>query len=243
MPVPARQLAMLRCRYDLASAHAQRHDVLELGCGSGIGLEFLRPVTQHLIGADFSEDNLREAREHVPLVPVVAVDAHSLPFAPSSFDVVLLLEMIYYLADPTIALAASRSVLRPGGTIVVCLPNPEGAAFHPSPFSHTYPSAGELAAWLTVAGFDAQIFGGFPTGQTSVLGRLVALGTSAVSKLGVMPRTLRGRARLKRLVHGKLRPLGQLNGETVNYPPLEEIEPNSSRTKEFTNLYAVGHRR
>lgn len=240
MPAPDRQMAMARCRYDLAARHARDKAVLEIGCGSGIGLEHLRGVARSLVGGDVSEVNLREARHHVPDVPVVALDALDLPLSDTSMDTVLMLEVIYYLPDLRRALTECRRVLRPGGVLVACLPNREHPGFHPSPFSVGYPSAPELLELLTSTGFEPEVFGGFPSRLDSGAQRVVGRLTRLAWKLGLLPRTLRGRSRLKRLVHGRSQPLNSLRTRDVFYEPIEPVGENGADG--FRNLYAVGRR-
>ncbi|GGQ95377.1 class I SAM-dependent methyltransferase [Deinococcus ruber] len=51
-------------------------------------------------------------------------DAHALPFAAQSFDVMVLLRVLAHLHTPALALAEARRVLRPGGRVVVAAHGP-----------------------------------------------------------------------------------------------------------------------
>lgn len=58
-------------------------------------------------------------------VPAVAVaDAQALPLADHSADVVLLMQMLYHVADRSCALAEARRILRRDGAALVSTPGP-----------------------------------------------------------------------------------------------------------------------
>jgi SAM-dependent methyltransferase len=56
------------------------------------------------------------------LLSVVA-DGEALPFAPSSFDVVIATQVIDYFPNPCRAVAEIHSVLKPGGVLLASVPN------------------------------------------------------------------------------------------------------------------------
>src|SRR5690606_32817718 len=96
-----------------------------------------------------------------------------LPFAPNSFDLAICYEAIYYLADADAFLAESRRVLSPGGTLILCLTNPDWPDFVPGLLTTHYPSAPELARRLSRAGFcHVRLYGALPVTAASDLQRL-----------------------------------------------------------------------
>src|SRR5207248_2003143 len=101
-----------------------------------------------LVAGDTSPELLEEARRHVPDADLVHFSAEEFPFPDASFDVVLMLEMIYYVGNQERAIAEARRTLRNGGRLLLCLPNRERPDFNPSPYSTHYPSAMEIKALL-----------------------------------------------------------------------------------------------
>lgn len=94
--------------------------ILELGCGSGNVLGALRPFGE-VVGLE-ADPALRAAG----IAEGLDVRAGALPYdigvAPGWADAVLLLDVIEHLDDDAAALAAARSAVRPGGTLVVTVP-------------------------------------------------------------------------------------------------------------------------
>ncbi len=76
-----------------------------------------------VVGADFSEGMLRQARRKLrdvrrPRVPLVAADALALPFADGAFACVTSAFLLRNLADLRRGLAEMRRVTRPGGLVI-----------------------------------------------------------------------------------------------------------------------------
>jgi ubiquinone/menaquinone biosynthesis C-methylase UbiE len=152
-PVSADQLALARQRYAWARGFCNQADVLELACGPGFGWTTLRPVAKSLLLADVSQPMVDLARQVAPADCVMQIDAHQLPLADASRDVVLIFEAIYYLADIAKFLAEAARVLRPGGHLLIATTNPDLFDFHPSPHSQRYLGLQALQQALQTAGF------------------------------------------------------------------------------------------
>jgi ubiquinone/menaquinone biosynthesis C-methylase UbiE len=94
--------------------------VLDAGCGTGYlaaGLRRARPDV-FVAGADLSEGMLANARA-VGAEALVQADAGRLPFAATSFDLVVARGVLHHLPDVAAALREWRRVLRPGGAVVL----------------------------------------------------------------------------------------------------------------------------
>jgi SAM-dependent methyltransferase len=239
MPMPAQQQAMARTRYEFAALHSKDRDILELACGTGFGVEYLADVARAVTGADIATGNLEQARRHVPGAMFVRLDGHDLPFGACSFDTVIVFEAVYYFADPRRVLGECRRVLRPQGSLLLSLPNPERRGFHASPHSVEYFSLSELDGLLRQAGFRPELFGGFSTADAGVRERVVGALTGFAQSMRIVPRDLRGRARIKRLLYGKLPPFEGLRSSPVAPAALVPLEPRAAVT-DFKTLYARG---
>jgi len=208
-PATREQLARLYHRYHTAARYVRGGRVLEAACGAGLGLGYLAGRSGRVVGGDFTENLLKTARAYYrDRTPLVNLDAQSLPFRDRSFDLVILFEAVYYLDQPEKFFTESRRVLSPGGTLLIGTVNKDWAEFTPSRFSTKYFSVPALRDSLKRSGFTGmEFFGAFPAETGSSLTKLVGLIRRVASALHLVPATLTGRERLKRLFYGPLRPI------------------------------------
>jgi lipopolysaccharide/colanic/teichoic acid biosynthesis glycosyltransferase/ubiquinone/menaquinone biosynthesis C-methylase UbiE len=235
------QVAMAYLRYHLAGLLATGKRVLEVGCGTGMGLAYLSRRAARVVGCDVSETLLAEAREHLPAVDLVQASAGSLPFDDGSFDVVLMLEMLYYVDDQPAAMAEAVRVLTPGGSVMVCAPNPTRPGFNPSPFSHAYPDVQGLAQLLAAQGLEVSVFGAFRVIPAGSRESLVETARKVAVRLHLVPRSMRVKAWVKRLLYGPRQRLGEVHegmAELAELVPLDAATP----TPAFKNIYAMGRK-
>ena len=93
------QLARLYHRYKFASAYCEDKEIIEVACGSGMGLGYIAKSARRVVGADIDEHNLNIAIKYYKGrqgIELKKLDAHQLYFRDNSFDVVVLNEAIYY---------------------------------------------------------------------------------------------------------------------------------------------------
>ena len=97
------------------SLPAARRRVLDVGGGHGRWRALLGNPADYTI-ADVVAP---EALTLQPDLTYVVGDAAALPFAATTFDLVLMIEVLQHLPDPARALAEARRVLAPGGVLVL----------------------------------------------------------------------------------------------------------------------------
>jgi len=95
--------------------------VLENGCGVGMYVEHLAPYAAQVIGLEYDFERARQASGRSPYIVNAAAEA--LPFATASFDVILSHEVLEHVQDDAAAVGEMARVLRPGGRIVLFVPN------------------------------------------------------------------------------------------------------------------------
>jgi SAM-dependent methyltransferase len=95
--------------------------VLDVGCGVGMYTAAFLCETPHVFGVEVERERVLEARERAAGV-VQAVGEH-LPFPDAAFDVVFSHEVLEHVADDRACVAEMVRVTRPGGRIVVFVPN------------------------------------------------------------------------------------------------------------------------
>ena len=96
--------------------------VLDVGCGTGWFSQWANARGGRVTSLDIGVRLLAEARRRAQSRPVAA-DACQLPLASNSFDVVISSECIEHTTNPLLALREIHRVARPGGLIVVTVPN------------------------------------------------------------------------------------------------------------------------
>jgi ArsR family transcriptional regulator len=97
-------------------------DVLDVGAGDGTLAQLLAPRARSITCVDKSDKLARAAKDRLAAhahVRVARADMHELPFERSSFDLVLLSNVLAYTDRPEHAIAESARVLRPGGRLLV----------------------------------------------------------------------------------------------------------------------------
>jgi len=234
------QLAMQYFRYRMAAGVGQGGAVLEIGCGSGMGIPYLSAHARMVVGGDYTMALLEEARRHLSDANLVRMDAQHLPFRDNVFDAVLMLEMIYYVADQQAAFAESRRVLKPGGRLMVCLPNRDRPDFNPSPFSTRYPSLREITALFTRSGFEVRVYGNFSVEAESLRDRVLRPIRHLAVSGNLVPGSMRAKSMIKRMLYGRLPALGAVHDGMADYTEPVELDGSSGSDKRYKNLYAVG---
>lgn len=102
--------------------------VLEYGCGSTAGApKLLEQGAAHVTGFDISEAEITRTRQRAQAqgfadrTEFVVADAHDLPFASDSFELIVGRSILHHL-DLRLALTELRRVLEPGGVAVFSEP-------------------------------------------------------------------------------------------------------------------------
>lgn len=141
-------------------------DILEVGCGTGYVLERIHRAFRDasLTGTELLSEGLTFAAERVPSATLTTMGATASPFV-EAFDVAGAFDVLEHIEDDRAALAGLHRALRPGGLLVVTVPQ------HPSLWSaeddqahHVRRYTGrELWAKVEAAGFRIERMTSFVT--------------------------------------------------------------------------------
>jgi SAM-dependent methyltransferase len=111
-------VAQLQSAIDGITAGAENWRVLEAGCGSRTRIRY--DSRQHLVGIDISALQLERNPD---LDERIVGDVQYYPLAAASFNAITCWNVLEHLDHPELALANYANALKPGGLMVLVLPN------------------------------------------------------------------------------------------------------------------------
>lgn len=219
--VSALQVSRLIQRYVWAAGFCENNIVVDAACGGGHGLGLLGKKARSIVGGDIDHSILVSCRRHYQdRFPLVEWDVQDLPLGNNTVDVLILLEALYYLADPGRFIRECRRVIRPGGHLLLSMPNPELFDFHRSIYSYRYFTGAEIATLLQDHGFHVELLAGDPYSTATSLEHLVRPLKALAARYRLIPSSMLGKRLLRRLVFGRLEPLrSELAGNEAPYVP------------------------
>ena len=111
-------------RYVFALPFVENKIVLDIACGTGYGLAFLKRNAKLVTGVDVDIEATRESKgEWDEKTSALLGDGLSLPFKDESFDVVTSFETLEHLSERGKFLSELKRVLRQDGLLVLSTPN------------------------------------------------------------------------------------------------------------------------
>jgi len=102
--------------------------LLDFGCGPGYFLRLLidsKPsrASTHFVGIDISGAAAKVASQVCPEASIIHGSMYQVPLAKNSEDVIVCTEVLEHLLEPRRALDEMMRVLRPGGHVLVSVPD------------------------------------------------------------------------------------------------------------------------
>ena len=204
--VSEEQLERTFHRYMLAQNMSENKEVLDVGCGTGIGLEIIYKSAKNVTAGDLSLDILQMAKQkNSKKINFVSFKAESLPFDKDSFDLIIFFEAIYYLKDAGKFFEESRKVLKPQGKVLFSTANNRLYDFTPSKYSTNYYNIPELQSIILDNGFSkVNFFGYHKVSKSSFRQKLLRPLKALASKTNLIPGSMKGKERLKQIFFGNL---------------------------------------
>ncbi|MCE9558451.1 MAG: class I SAM-dependent methyltransferase [Armatimonadetes bacterium] len=232
-------IKMLATRYAFAANLGKGKDVLEVAHGPGIGLGHLRRHSKSLVCGDYDQDMVDAANSHYSDISQ-KMDAQDLRFDNESFDVVLLLEAIYFVPEGKKAVEEAVRVLRPGGKFMIASANPLFFSFNAAPYSTSYFSPLEYQAIFAENGMTCETLCGFPEERGGLKSKVISVVRKLAVTFKLIPDTMEGKERIKRLLYGELPPFPkEIDPSTME---LETFVPTASVSdlSKYKVIYAIG---
>ena len=156
-------IASVIARYKFASDFAKGKTVLDIGCGTGIGLDFLAESAEVVVGTDYSEETVEYARKGNDNVNLTfeVMDCKDLKFDDGKFDLVTSFNLIEHIHGQEKFIQEVKRVLKPNGIFICSTPNtkvfnPGGQYYHFHVHEFTF---SELKTLLEKYFNEVKIFG------------------------------------------------------------------------------------
>lgn len=239
-PISKEQLFRLYNRYHWSSQYCIDKEVLEVACGSAAGVGYLARFAKSVRAGDYSEKILEKARDYYQSrFEFDQFDAQNIPYNDNSFDVIIIHEALYYIEDATRFIAECQRLLRPNGQIIITSSNKDLFDFNPSPHSTVYHGVIELRKLLENYGFTGDFYGSQPTQDMTLIQKYTRFCKFLAVKLGLIPKTMRGKRFLKRIIFGSpvMMPSEVMPNMTEQEIPLGI--PNNKPCLDFKIIYCV----
>ena len=140
------------------------HLVLDVACGTGEWLQAAHGRGAGIAGVDLSAKAIAFCRENNPAGEFYSQGAESLPFADASVDLVSCLGSLEHFPDKSAALCEMYRVLKPGGALLISVPNSDFLGYRLGLYGGTNQAGvietplpiGEWQQLVTGAGFALQ---------------------------------------------------------------------------------------
>ena len=110
-------------RLEMLREHVSLHDkqILDVGCGVGMYTSAFSRYSPHVFGVEIEHERAYEAQKHT--TGVVVSPGERLPFADNIVDVLFSHEVLEHVDDDSACAREMVRVTRPGGHIVIFVPN------------------------------------------------------------------------------------------------------------------------
>jgi len=235
------QIERLCHRYYWVGDYCAGKHVLEVACGTGQGLGYLKSISKSLHAGDFSAEILTIAKNHYKdRISFTRFNAEKLPYRNECFDVIILFEAIYYIPSAKQFVSECRRVLRNNGMVLIATANKDLYDFNPSPHSYRYFGVVEFEKLFSEHGFSLECFGSTPIDEVSLRQKLLRPVKKLAVHSGLIPKTANGKKFLKRLVFGELMPMPpEIEAGMVPYAPPLALPLGKTDRKHKVIYYAA----
>jgi len=96
--------------------------ILDVGCGCGPFLYHI-PKNWEKFGIEISEHASVIAKKNVPDATIINCDFEKSSYEDECFDIILCHQVLEHIRQPEIFLKEFNRILKPGGSIILCVPN------------------------------------------------------------------------------------------------------------------------
>lgn len=200
------QIERMYKRYQWAAEIAKNKDVIEVGCGTGQGLNLLLTTSKTVQACDISKEMIKKAKENYldEDISFSVSKENLLPYSDNTADCIIFFEAIYYIENISELINEIKRVLRKGGKLLISTANPDLYDFNKSPYSFHYYGAESMNSLFVEKGFDVELFGDVSLKKISLKQKIFRFAKYIAVKFDLIPKTMVGKKIFKKIVFGKL---------------------------------------
>lgn len=97
---------------------AQKYNILDLGCGTGLCGKECKPYAKHLVGVDLSPQMLEQAKKTEVFDQLFEQDIEGFLMQAANFDIIVAADVLPYIGDLTQILDLARNALNHSGLFI-----------------------------------------------------------------------------------------------------------------------------
>lgn len=122
----------LRLKQTLSKANLHSNiDIIEIGCGAGFAATYLEGSYKNYMGIDYSEELIKNAKyfNKKTNISFIAKDLYQFS-SKNKYDVLFMIGVLHHMVDIDHAIKVARSLIKPGGYIIVNEPQKANLFIH-----------------------------------------------------------------------------------------------------------------
>lgn len=108
-------------KHSLGKTDFKNIKMIEIGCGTGNVLSYLRTQNMNISGADYFIEGLQFCQQRIK-APLYQIDASQTPFANNSFDIIGLFDLIEHIQQDETLLKEAHRICKNNGKIIITVP-------------------------------------------------------------------------------------------------------------------------
>ena len=201
--IPIEQLQRIEQRYSFSSTLAKNKDVLEIGCGPGLGSRLILDNAKSYLGIDIDNELIKIAKKNNPNIPFLVDDAINF-FSKKNkkYDLIIIFETIYYIQDLSKLFLKIYENLKDNGLLLICTANKNLLDFNPSPKTYIYPDIKNINMMCQNNFQVVELYGGVKLNSVSIRQKILRPIKFLASKINLIPKNMRNKKFLKKLFYG-----------------------------------------
>jgi len=243
LKVPSEQLERIEERYSFGSSKCKGLNVLEIGCGAGIGAKLLSDNSKYYTGCDIDHESIKIAKKNNPLLKFYNCSVENInKKIKKKYNIVIIFESIYYFKNAQKIFFNLKKIMYNGALIIISTPNKNLKSFTPGKFTYEYDDQESIKNKFFYAGFKLiETYASFSIHKTGLLQRIMLPLKSIATKLDLIPSKMENKEFLKKIYYGSnFKTLPKSVKFKRNYKKNMTSIIRKSLDKEHKILYFIG---